>query len=94
MNVQASGRKNIVSAGSSSTNRGGVHVSGAGVPKPKCPSSMSSILVSVELPTDPALAQNFDRCLEPESQRIVTILCPGPIVNADCTAATPIQPGD
>ena len=47
--------------------------------------------MSVSPPISPALAQNFERCLVPESQRIVTILWPGPSSLASLTAATPLN---
>lgn len=52
-------------------------------------SMMSSSLLFVLPPMLPAFAQNFEMCLVPESQRIVTILWPGPSVCAVLTAAMP-----
>ena len=39
----------------------------------------------------PALAQNLEICLVPESQRMVTILWPGPSFSAVLTAAMPFE---
>ena len=50
----------------------------------------SSSLLSVLPPTLPAFSQNFEMCLVPESQRIVTIVWPGPSLFATSTAAMPI----
>lgn len=50
----------------------------------------SSSLVSTLPPTSPAMAQNLERCLEPESVRTVTIRCPGPSSSAVFTAAKPV----
>lgn len=52
---------------------------------------MSSSLLSVLPPILPAFAQNFEMCLVPESQRIVTILWPGPNLRAVLTAAKPFS---
>ena len=52
---------------------------------------MSSSLLSVLPPMLPAFAQNFEICLVPESQRIVTILWPGPSLCAVLTAAIPFK---
>lgn len=54
--------------------------------------TMSSNLLSTLPPTSPALAQNFDMCLVPESHKIVTTLCPGPSRRATRTAAEPSLP--
>lgn len=49
----------------------------------------SSSFVSTAPPTLPALAQNRERCLDPESDKTVTILWPGPSFIAVLTAAKP-----
>lgn len=55
----------------------------------RCVPKMSSSLVSVLPPMFPAFAQNLEICLVPESQRIVTILWPGPSLSAVLNAAIP-----
>src|SRR5271154_3533552 len=54
-------------------------------------SSISWRLGSSPSPTGPTLAQNLDKCLVPESHRIVATEWPGPSANAVCKAATPWQ---
>ena len=54
-------------------------------------SRISSILVFITPPISPICAQNFDKCLVPESQSTVTMRCPGPRSNAVRSAATPVQ---
>lgn len=47
-------------------------------------------VLSILPPMFPALAQNLDKCLLPESQSMVTILLPFPSRLAVSTAATPV----
>lgn len=55
-------------------------------------STNSSGVVSTLPPMSPTWAQNFDKCLVPESHSIVTTECPGPRRSAALVAAVPASP--